>query len=271
MYLFKSEAVAIVQYATSFIVFTMIAWPASLCGDAPLVRSPLASSNRTPELQQFNGIADTYSNWSDKFHRQIVKARYDLSAQVRVKRAITEIVNHPFGHLNTLAEGLDDTSYCLTAYYPGQIIFKDKTVEDVCDMIIQSMFDDIGIRDQPSRSYLNDVIYGGARPPEAAKRKTKFAEWLNAHRNRKPWEIQLEVLEWHWARAKDQFRRESGREVIPHVKMDSEEFFKYYNRDSKELFRRMETIKTAKTAIQFAVVNLPYDLIDYMSGQYDAK
>ena len=271
MFLIESEVFAMAQYAIGFVALAIIVWPASLCGDAPLVRSPLASPNRTPGLEQFNGLADTYSNWSDEFDRQIVKAGYDLKAQVRVKRAIMEIVNHPFEHLSTIAEGLDDTSYCMTAYYPGNMIFGDLTVEDVSGMLTRLMFDDIGIRKRPSRSYVNDVIYGGEPPPEAAKRKAKFAEWLSARRNRKPWEIQLEVLEWHWDQARDQFRRESPPEVIPHVKMDRDEYFKYYNRDSKELFRRISTIKAAQTEIQFAVVNVPYDLIDYLTGKYEAK
>jgi hypothetical protein len=239
----------------------------------------LESPNVNPKLAACTDSSD-YRGWRKGFHAILAEKNYDLEKQRQIHNSAILLRQQPYEHLLFLVEGLDKDAYSLTYYAPGNCVFMDMSVGDVCEGILRETFGRrvYDVKGDNWTTYLEEVI--GDKEPTShgegldftdrsaerrAELKNRMKKWLEQRKGMAPWEIQYEVLKWTFDKTP---KYAAKYDKMPGT--NAEDFYRFHQPDTKEVYRQMQIVKEAKRSIQFSVGKY-LDLIDYMSGLYDAK
>jgi hypothetical protein len=137
----------------------------------------LRSSNEAPELSESK--------------RVVFPLEFDWRDYQRIETEITRILLELDSLLPQVAEGLEDAHYCTTIRGPSGSA-RNYTVGDVCQEALSSALTEAYYQHLKPESKL---LYAKMRRPSFMKSKSELKRWLEDRREKKLWELQVEVAE----------------------------------------------------------------------------
>lgn len=127
----------------------------------------------------------------EKHRSPLFDARYDWAEHKRAWKAIPILVGHAEDVWSELVEHLDDERYCTTVMAFSGVPY-DWSVGDVCRMILSRNLSEAYYRNLKPMSLM---VYGRLRRPAVARDK-EFKSWCEERREKKLYELQIEMCEW---------------------------------------------------------------------------